>query len=82
MPGHERYKDLVDLVAIASGASVEAAAQRRALSSEAGRRVLDLPGRLGAPDRAAWEPTTPPKPAVPYWTRVRRLGLVDQLQRP
>jgi hypothetical protein len=51
-----RYKDLVDLVAIATGASVEAAAQQRALRSEAARRAITLPVRFDVPDRAAWEP--------------------------
>lgn len=50
-----RYKDLVDLVAIATGASVEAAAQMGALDSEAGRRGVELPARFDAPDRTAWE---------------------------
>jgi len=50
-----RYKDLVDLVAIARGASVEAEAQIAALRSEAARREVELPGRFDAPDRAMWE---------------------------
>jgi Nucleotidyl transferase AbiEii toxin, Type IV TA system len=50
-----RYKDLIDLVAIATGASVEAAAQIRALRSEAARRTVELPDRFDVPDREAWE---------------------------
>jgi hypothetical protein len=50
-----RYKDLVDLVAIATGASVEAAAQTKALTSEAERRDVVLPARFDVPDREAWE---------------------------
>lgn len=50
-----RYKDLVDLVAIATGASVEAAAQMRALTSEAGRRGVVLPSSFDVPDREPWE---------------------------
>jgi hypothetical protein len=50
-----RYKDLVDLVAIATGASVEAAAQMTALASEAKRRGITLPQRFGVPTRALWE---------------------------
>lgn len=50
-----RYKDLVDLVAIATGASVEASAQMRGLTSEAGRRAVDLPDHFDVPDRTAWE---------------------------
>jgi hypothetical protein len=42
-------------VAIATGASVDAAAQMRALTSEAERRDVDLPGTFEVPDRAAWE---------------------------
>ena len=48
-----RYKDLVDLVAIATGASVEAVAQTRALTSEAGRRGVALPSSFDVPDREA-----------------------------
>jgi len=48
-----RYKDLVDLVAIATGASVEATAQMAALASEAEGR--GLPSRFDVPDHAAWE---------------------------
>jgi hypothetical protein len=50
-----RYKDLIDLVAIATGASVEAAAQISALRSEAARRAVKLPRRFDLPDRKAWE---------------------------
>jgi hypothetical protein len=41
-----RFRDLVDLVAIARGASVDATAQRAALTSEARRRGLVLPDRF------------------------------------
>ncbi len=50
-----RYKDLVDLVAIAVGASTEAEAQLTALRAQAERRELDLPARFDVPDRALWE---------------------------
>ncbi len=49
-----RYKDLVDLVAITRGASVEAVAQMAALNSEAEGRGLILPSRFEVPDRALW----------------------------
>ncbi len=49
-----RYKDLVDLVAIARGASVEASAQMAALSSEVEKRGLTLPPRFEVPDRELW----------------------------
>ena len=50
-----RYRDLVDLVSIVSTASVEAAAQQKALRSEAKRRGIVLPDRFAVPDRAMWE---------------------------
>lgn len=51
-----RYKDLVDLVAIVTQASIEAQAQMAALASEADRRRLTLPRRFGVPARDLWEP--------------------------
>ncbi len=50
-----RYKDLVDLVAIVTEASVESQSQIAALSSEATRRRITLPPRFGVPDRRLWE---------------------------
>ena len=50
-----RFKDLVDLVAIVTGASVRAELQMAALRSVAGRRRITLPGRFAVPDRAMWE---------------------------
>ncbi len=50
-----RFRDLVDLVAIVTAASVEAAAQRAALISEFDRRGLTLPPSFDVPDRALWE---------------------------
>jgi len=50
-----RYKDLVDLVAIVTEASVDAKGQMAALASEAERRVVTLPQRFGAPARDLWE---------------------------
>jgi len=51
-----RYRDLVDLIAIARGAPVDADAQLRALNAQAERRGLTLPERFDVPDRALWEP--------------------------
>ena len=51
-----RYKDLIDLVAIASAATVEAEEQMVALASEAGRRGIELPQRFAVPDRELWGP--------------------------
>ena len=51
-----RFKDLVDLVAIALGASVAAEPQLTALRSVADRRGIALPRRFSVPDRALWEP--------------------------
>jgi hypothetical protein len=50
-----RFKDLVDLVAIALAASVNAEAQMAALRSEAQRRGLRLPDGFTVPDRDVWE---------------------------
>lgn len=50
-----RYKDLVDLVAIVTEASVNAQAQMAALASEAKRRRITLPQRFGVPARDLWE---------------------------
>jgi hypothetical protein len=50
-----RYKDLVDLVAITSAASVAADAQIAALRSEASRREIVLPAAFAVPDREAWK---------------------------
>lgn len=50
-----RYKDLVDLVAIARGAVVDAVSQITAISSEARRRGVNLPRSFDVPDRALWE---------------------------
>lgn len=52
-----RYRDLVDLVAIVSHASVEATAQRTALDSELQRRGIAWPsGTFDVPDRRLWDP--------------------------
>jgi hypothetical protein len=50
-----RYKDLVDLVAIVTEASVKAQPQMAALASEANRRGITLPPRFDVPDRSLWE---------------------------
>ena len=51
-----RYKDLVDLVAIVTSASVDADAQIAALRSEIDRReIAPVPKRFAIPDRQLWE---------------------------
>jgi len=50
-----RFKDLVDLVAIVTGASVRAELQMNALRSVARRRGIRLPSRFAVPDREMWE---------------------------
>jgi hypothetical protein len=50
-----RYRDLVDLVAIVAGASVDAKLQQAALRSEFDRRRLTLPTHFEVPDRESWE---------------------------
>lgn len=49
-----RYRDLVDLVAIVGGATIEAEAQLIALDSEFDRRSLVLPKSFDVPDRPLW----------------------------
>jgi hypothetical protein len=51
-----RYRDLVDLVAIVCGASMDAETQAEALRSEFERRGLVLPTAFDVPDRALWQP--------------------------
>jgi hypothetical protein len=51
-----RYKDLIDLVGIITGASLNARAALRALTSEADRRRVQLPPVFDVPDRTLWEP--------------------------
>jgi len=50
-----RFRDLVDLVAIITGASVDADTQSTALVSEFERRRLTVPQRFDVPDRPLWE---------------------------
>lgn len=50
-----RYRDLVDLVAIATSAPVSAEELREAVSSEARRRKITLPTKFDVPDRDLWE---------------------------
>ena len=50
-----RYRDLVDLVAIATGASIDAQSQSNALRSEFERRNLVLPKTFDVPNRGLWE---------------------------
>ncbi len=50
-----RYKDLVDLVAVVTGASVAARSQMTALRSEIARRGITLPDEFRVPDRELWE---------------------------
>ena len=51
-----RYRDVVDLVSIVTGASVWAREQHAALQSEFRRRGLALPSSFDVPDRSLWEP--------------------------
>lgn len=51
-----RFKDLIDLVSIFTGASISAASQLVALESEAQRRGVTLPRAFEVPNRALWEP--------------------------
>jgi hypothetical protein len=49
-----RYKDLVDLVSIIQGASIDAGEQLRAIKSESARRDVALPQRFSPPDLDLW----------------------------
>lgn len=49
-----RFKDLIDLVAIAQRTTVPAALQMKALGKEAARRNHVLPEAFDVPDRAIW----------------------------
>ena len=51
-----RYRDLVDLVAIVTAASVPADNQLKALRSEFERRGLAMPTHFDVPDRILWQP--------------------------
>jgi hypothetical protein len=51
-----RFRDLVDLVAIVTGASIPADEQASAIQSEFIRRNLDLPASFDIPDRELWTP--------------------------
>lgn len=51
-----RFKDLLDLVSIITGAPIAAEPQLVALASEAQRRPVTLPEVFEVPDRALWEP--------------------------
>lgn len=50
-----RFRDLVDLVAIATSATLAADELIEAVASEARRRNLTLPKKFDAPDRTLWE---------------------------
>ncbi len=50
-----RYKDLVDLVCIIRGASVDAVEQAMALNTQEQRRGLKLPKTFGVPDQEMWQ---------------------------
>jgi hypothetical protein len=49
-----RYRDLADLAVIAHTQPVDAAALRTALTSESGRRGIELPTALSAPGAPGW----------------------------
>lgn len=50
-----RYRDLIDLVTIATRASIDSNALSKALRSEFERRSLVLPDTFDVPDRELWE---------------------------
>jgi len=77
-----RYKDLVDLVSIVTGASVAARPQLAALASEAQRRGVTLPARFDVPDRALWEPGYAAEAARSLLPLARRLDEALAVVRP
>jgi len=77
-----RYKDLVDLVAIVTGASVQAHPQRSALLSEAERRGVILPGRFTAPDMRLWESGYGAEARRSFLPIARTLGEAIDVVRP
>jgi hypothetical protein len=50
-----RFRDLVDLVAISLGATIDADPQMQALRTETTRRGVKLPDQFDVPDRKLWE---------------------------
>lgn len=50
-----RYRDLVDLIAMASGATFRAELQLEALRSEFARRQIEVPMTFDVPDRELWK---------------------------
>ena len=54
-----RYKDLIDLVSIVTGTSLDATATPRALRSEANRRCVQLPTAFDVPGRELSGSTVP-----------------------
>ena len=52
--GSTRYRDIADLAVIAHTQQVDAAALRTALTSESGRRGIELPTALSAPAASGW----------------------------
>ncbi len=77
-----RYKDLVDLVAIALGASVGAEAQLTALRAQTDRRGIDLPAQFDVPDRTLWEPGYAAEAGRSLLPRARTLDEALAIVRP
>ena len=77
-----RYKDLVDLVAIVTGASVRAHPQRSALLSEAERRRVILPGRFTVPDMRLWDSGYGAEARRSFLPFARTLGEAIDVVRP
>jgi nucleotidyltransferase AbiEii toxin of type IV toxin-antitoxin system len=77
-----RFRDLVDLVAIVSEASVEARPQMVALSSEGARRSLNLPARFAVPDETLWEPGFAAEAQRAVMPRARTLDEALAIVRP
>ncbi len=81
-----RFRDLVDLVAIVTSASIPAAEQLTALHSELERRAIQPPTRFDVEDRALWTPgyaATATKSLLPIAHNLdEALGIVRPFAEP
>lgn len=77
-----RYKDLVDLVSIVTGAAVAAGPQLAAIASEARRRGVTPSVRFDVPDTALWEPGYAAEAARSLLTIARTLDEALAVVRP
>lgn len=77
-----RYRDLVDLVAIARGATVHAESAIASVQSETQRRGVALPLTFDVPDHARWEPEYAAEAARSVLTDATTLDKALSIVRP